>query len=207
MRQALAIAPSASIQSAEIQEHLGSIVSGHGAALHFERALAIREKLTPKETEPLLTRLGDLKAEAGKHREAEMFYRRAVDVAQGKRLANAYNNVAIALEAQDNLADAEPFYRKSAEAYARALGPQHPEVASVMINLAGAVLARGDLNAAEDLLRRSLTILESTVGPGHPRVADAYESLSNIMQAKGDPAAARRYQERAASLRSGSTTR
>jgi tetratricopeptide (TPR) repeat protein len=213
LRQALGIAPAGSTRLAEISQHLGDLLAstGRDALPFYQRALAIREKRTPDEVEPLLTKIGDLNAEAGKPDQAELYYRRSIAIlekrSEPERLANAYNNLGIALEAQGKPGDAEGCYRKSAAAYERALGRNHPEVASVLLNQASLVLGRGDAAAAEPLVSRSLTILESTVGPQHPRFADACESMAAIGKATGDAGALSKHQRCSAAMRKASAPR
>src|SRR5260221_14137851 len=53
----------------------------------------------------------------------------------------------------------------------KALGPEHPDVATSLNNLAELYLDHSRYAKAEPLLKRSLAICEKTLGPKHPDVA------------------------------------
>ena len=53
----------------------------------------------------------------------------------------------------------------------KALGADHPDVATSCGNLGNMLMQRGKLDEAEPLQRRALTIKEKALGADHPDVA------------------------------------
>lgn len=89
---------------------------------------------------------------------------------------------------------AEPLLKRAVAIQEKALGANHPEVATTLINLSSVLLTLGRPTAAEPLARRALSILE-TLGPRNPRLASANGNLADILRTKKDyPSARRHYQ-------------
>src|SRR5262245_138444 len=101
------------------------------------------------------------------------------DRAFGQSLEEAarLNQEAIQLFDQGRYADAEPLYKRSLAIQEKTLGPNHPNVASLLNNLAELYEAQGRYADAEPLLKRSLAIREKTRGHN---LADIAESLNNL---------------------------
>jgi tetratricopeptide (TPR) repeat protein len=72
----------------------------------------------------------------------------------------------------------------------KALGPDHPDVATNLNNLAKLLYTQGNYAAAEPLYRRALAIDEKALGPNHPTVAWYLNNRALLFKAKGDYAAA-----------------
>jgi len=68
----------------------------------------------------------------------------------------------------------------------KALGPEHPQVATLLNNLADLYLHRGDYAQAEPLHQRTLKILEKALGPEHPNVATSLFNIALLFQGRGD---------------------
>ena len=68
-------------------------------------------------------------------------------------------------------AKAESFHRGALNIREKALGPEHPEVATSLDNLASLYEEIGDYGQAELLAQQALDIREKTLGPEHPDVA------------------------------------
>ena len=66
-----------------------------------------------------------------------------------------------------------------------ALGPDHPDVATMLNNLAELNRAQGRYAEAEPLYNRSLEIREKALGPDHPSVATALNNLAALYQSQG----------------------
>ncbi len=66
----------------------------------------------------------------------------------------------------------------------KALGPDHPDVASLN-NLASLYNSQGRYADAEPLLKRALTIQERALGPAHPDVAQSLNNLAELYRAQG----------------------
>jgi CHAT domain-containing protein len=73
----------------------------------------------------------------------------------------------------------------------KALGPEHPDVATALNNLAGLYRAQGRYAEAEPAYKRSLAIREKALGPEHPAVATALNNLAWLAfgQSDWEPAA------------------
>ena len=72
-------------------------------------------------------------------REAEKFGE------QDPRLATSLNALGIPYRAQAKYAKAEPFFRRALVIREKALGPEHPEVATSLNNVGGAILRPGQV--------------------------------------------------------------
>jgi tetratricopeptide (TPR) repeat protein len=66
---------------------------------------------------------------------------------------------------QRRYADAEPLYKRSLAILERALGPDHPDIATSLNNLAAMYGAQGREADAEPLYKRALAIREKTTAP------------------------------------------
>ena len=67
----------------------------------------------------------------------------------------------------------------------RALGPDHPDVATFLNNLAGLYQAQGRYADAEPLYKRALAMREAALGPDHPDVARALSNLGLLYKKQG----------------------
>lgn len=83
---------------------------------------------------------------------------------------------------QGRLVDAEPLYRRALAIREEALGPEHPDVASVLVGLAQLHRAQGRLSDAEPLYRRAIAIQQKAVGPNHPSVRALVDNLAAVTE-------------------------
>ena len=67
----------------------------------------------------------------------------------------------------------------------KALGQDHPDVASGLNNLAALYQAQGRYELVEPLYTRSLTIMEKALGQDHPDVAGSLNNLAGLYEALG----------------------
>jgi len=81
-------------------------------------------------------------------------------------------------------------YKRSLAIKQKALGPDHPDVATVQGNLAMLYQAQGQYAPAELLQKRALAIFEKALGPEHPAVATSLGNLAELYRAQGRYAAA-----------------
>ena len=86
-------------------------------------------------------------------------------------MAASLNNLAEIYRKQGKYAQAEPLYKRSLAIMEKALGPEHPSVATSLNNLALLYQAQGKYAEAEPLYKRALAIVEKALGPEHPDVA------------------------------------
>src|SRR5208337_478060 len=132
--------------------------------------------------------LGQALYQQGKYREAAAAFQRCLQMRPDD--AVVLNNTALSLKQAGDYAAAEPLMRRALAIDEKALGPDHPAVATELNNLAGLLEARGDYAGAEPLYRRALAINEKALGPDHPNVAIRLNNLAGLLEAKGDYAAA-----------------
>ncbi|KKK86115.1 hypothetical protein LCGC14_2766480, partial [marine sediment metagenome] len=67
----------------------------------------------------------------------------------------------------------------------KALGPDHPDVATSLNNLAMLYKNQGEYALAEPLYKRSLAIKEKVHGPEHPDVATTLKNLARLYKTQG----------------------
>ena len=72
------------------------------------------------------------------------------------------------------------FARRALAIDERALGPNHPGVATDLNNLAELLRAKGDYASAEPLYQRALAIREEKLGPDHPATKRVRRNLQNL---------------------------
>ena len=65
------------------------------------------------------------------------------------------------------------------------LGPQHPNVATILKNLAGLYSAQGRYGEAEPLYERALRIAKKALGPNHPELAAILENYAALLRKTG----------------------
>ena len=94
-------------------------------------------------------------------------------------------------------AEARACYERALRIWERALGPEHPHVATAVNNLGRVLWALGDLAGAKACFERALRIDEAAFGPDHPNVAIRVNNLGSVLQDLGDLAGAKACYERA----------
>ena len=73
-------------------------------------------------------------------------------------MAQSLNNLALLYYTQGQYAQAEPLYKRSLAIWEKALGPDHPSVATSLENLAGLYRATNRDKEAETLEQRAARI-------------------------------------------------
>ena len=66
-------------------------------------------------------------------------------------------------QSQGRYADAEPLYKRALGVKEKILGPDHPDVASILDNLGMLFQAQGNYAEAEPLLEKSLNVRKKLV--------------------------------------------
>jgi tetratricopeptide (TPR) repeat protein len=99
--------------------------------------------------------------------------------------ARLLNNVGLYNKKRGKYAEAEPLYKRALGIYERAVGPDHPDVATGLNNLATLYEAQGRYEEAEPLYKRALGIYEKAVGPDHPNVARSLNNLAELYRVEG----------------------
>ncbi len=100
-------------------------------------------------------------------------------------MAQSLNNYADLYRSQGREAEAEPLYQQALDIQEKALGPEHPEVATTLNNLAGLCTRQCRYADAESLSKRALAVREKTLGPEHPDVAVGRNNLAGIYRRQG----------------------
>ncbi|CAN0570484.1 unnamed protein product, partial [Ectocarpus sp. 12 AP-2014] len=66
----------------------------------------------------------------------------------------------------------------------KALGPEHPSLATTLNNRAGLLKAQGKYDEADPLYARVLQILFATVGEEHPNYASALNNRAGLLESQ-----------------------
>jgi CHAT domain-containing protein/tetratricopeptide (TPR) repeat protein len=98
--------------------------------------------------------------------------------------AEAYNDVALNLRAQQKYADAAPLLRKALDAW-KALGEDHPDTASGYYNLARNLGDLAQYEEADRYYRKSLDIRRRVLGEGDANTAQGYHDLALNLDDQG----------------------
>ena len=132
--------------------------------------------------------LGQSLSERGRYRESAVAYQRCLQIRFDDPMV--LNNTAVSLGHAGDDGGAEALFRRALAIEEKALGPEHPDVATILSNLAEPLLNEGDYSGAERLFRRAVAINENALGPDHPAMAGVLNNLAKLLHAKGDYAGA-----------------
>jgi CHAT domain-containing protein/Tfp pilus assembly protein PilF len=99
--------------------------------------------------------------------------------------AIALNQQVLQLYSQGRYSEAIPLAQRTLAIVERALGPEHPNVATALNNLADLYQAQGRYPEAVPLYKRSLAIWEKALGPDHPDVALSLNNLAGLYLTQG----------------------
>jgi CHAT domain-containing protein/Tfp pilus assembly protein PilF len=91
--------------------------------------------------------------------------------------------------------------QRAVVSYEKALGSEHPNVATALNNLALLYRTKGDSAKAEPLYQRALAIYQKTLGSEDPSVANSLSNLAELYRANGDHAKAEPLSQRALAIR------
>ena len=97
----------------------------------------------------------------------------------------ANNNLAGLYRAQGKYAEAEPLYKRSLTILEKALGPDHPQVATSLNNLAALYRAQGKYAEAEPLYLETLETRKRVLGDDHPDTLGSMGTLAWLYQNQG----------------------
>ncbi len=150
------------------------------AARYLEQAI----KLLPDDPN-VAKHLGDAYAKLGRTNEAENLWSAAQKRSAEKSAADELHQRIIELYRAGRYAEAIPLAQQMLAIQEKALGPDHPGVATWLNNLALLFKEQGRYAEAEPLLKRALAIHEKALGPDHPDVATALSSLAELYRNQG----------------------
>ena len=111
--------------------------------------------------------------------------------------AEHLNQQGVRLYEQGHHAEAESFYQRALTIWEKALGPNHPDVATSLNNLAVLYKDQGNYAKAETFHQRALAIKEKALGPNHPDVASSLNNLAVLYKDQGNYAEAEPLHQRA----------
>jgi tetratricopeptide (TPR) repeat protein len=99
--------------------------------------------------------------------------------------ADALNKRVMELYQAGKFSEATPLAQRALAIREKALGADHPNVATSLNNLANLYQAQGRFSEAMSLAQRALPILEKALGPDHPNVAATLNTLGVIYASQG----------------------
>jgi tetratricopeptide (TPR) repeat protein len=97
--------------------------------------------------------------------------------------------------------DAKPLYERALAIREKALGPEHPDVATSLDKLAVLYHVQGQSKKAEPSFERALAIREKALGPDHTAVASSLHNLARSHRVQGRYAEAEPLYRRALAIR------
>jgi serine/threonine protein kinase/Tfp pilus assembly protein PilF len=97
----------------------------------------------------------------------------------------AQNALALVLQDEGKLAEAEVLVRECLSGQRRVRGPDHPETLAVLNNLAALLSDEGKLAEAETLYRQNFDAFLRVRGPEHPDTLTALDNLAEVLQTEG----------------------
>ncbi len=122
-------------------------------------------------------------------------------VAQSKSEADQLNDEVVRLSRIGKYGEALPIAERAVSLFEKALGPDHPDVATSLNNLAQLYSSQGRYAEAEPLYRRSHGIREKALGPDQPEVATSLNDLASLYKSQGRYAEAEPLYKRSLALR------
>jgi len=175
--------------------NLGTAFLGQGeldsAAVHIERAVAMRRELPDNEPVDLAVNLDNLAVTYGKLGRtavADSVFREAVALeranlpAHHPTLASTLDNLGVMRLRADDLAGAEACLSESLEIRRRTLGNDHPLTGKSLNNAAIVRVRLGDAAGAEPLLREAVRTKRARLGEHHPSVLNSKGHLGLVLQ-------------------------
>ncbi len=192
-------------QAAVALERLGRHAEAAEAA---GRAIAIYQQIYGPRHRALvqaLTLLGTAQNEMGALDAAIATHRHAADVSaavdgeDSVAIAGVYNNLALALEMKEELAEAAALLERAAAIYRKA--GSRDRLGITMLNLSGLSSELGRHDVAVAQAREAIQLVEEVFGPDHSHLASALTVFGDALCDSGDCAAARAPYERSLAIR------
>jgi CHAT domain-containing protein/Tfp pilus assembly protein PilF len=100
-------------------------------------------------------------------------------------VAGSLNGLANVYQSQGRYADAEGLYQRALAIKEKALGANHPNVATTLNNLANVYQLQGKYADAAATYQRALAIYEKALGANHPDVAVTLNNLAVVYESQG----------------------
>jgi tetratricopeptide (TPR) repeat protein/predicted Ser/Thr protein kinase len=173
-----------------------------------QRGAAVLERLgKPGELEGgLRLELGRVHTEQGHYAQAEGELDRTLAALEQRygpddlRLTEALTARGVLAQRQVAVPQARSFFERALAIDRRALGDDHPEVATALGLLANVHVMNNEYAQGEAAYRQALVGLERAFGPEHPKVASVLHNLGIVSEWQGRFAEAEAFHRRAAAL-------
>jgi tetratricopeptide (TPR) repeat protein len=149
----------------------------------FEILLA--QKTNDDEKGRIYHRLGLVKYDQGKYKEALTFYEKAIAIRQqsfppNPDLANSHNNIGLVYKCMHEYSKALSSYGKALEIQQQLLPPNHPHVASSYCNIGNVYFKMGEYAEALSSHEKALAIKQQSLPSNHPDLASSYGNIGNV---------------------------
>jgi tetratricopeptide (TPR) repeat protein len=115
--------------------------------------------------------------------------------------ASALNSLGSLLTDMGRYEEAQQVHERVLALRQKALGPEHPDVATSLNNLGGVLFYLGKYEEARQMHARALALREKVLGPEHPHVASSLSNLGLALWKLGQLEEARVANERSVALR------
>ena len=180
---------------------------GEAEALYRE-ALRITRNSAPDTTEregQILQGLGLNFSQQGDETIALSIFEEGLSLARNGRLpdrvrAELLGSAGVSHRRLEHYDQAAASYREALAIQRGLLGPNHPEVGTLLNNLAVVMNSTGKFDEAEALNREAMLVRQIALGKDHPYVANSMVNLAVTLEAKGNWQAAADLYEQAASI-------
>jgi tetratricopeptide (TPR) repeat protein len=192
-----------------------ALANGYLALAQFDRAEALYQQVLDREEEttPMLVgvclaNLGQCHGRREQHAQAELYYRRALeiqtDVKGGESLLGlTYANLSAVCCESNVLDDAEKLDKRARSIFGETLDRDHYYFAVADGNLARIRLKQGRYAEAEELSLESMRIKQKCLGEPHSSVAESLDVLAQVCLAQGRLAEAESNCARGITIRQG----
>ncbi|WP_169787054.1 serine/threonine-protein kinase [Hyalangium minutum] len=173
---------------------LESVGQFQEAKEHYERVLALREKLfgpSHLRVALALTDLGNVLRRMGQYADAKERLERALAIQQETvgpthvSVAHSLTTLGIVFKELGQYEEARVRHERALTIVEEALGPDHLQTATVLQQLGNVLLDLGKYEEAQVRHERSLAIVEKALGPEHPHVSKVLASLGIAMAGLG----------------------
>src|SRR6516164_3307743 len=158
-------------------------VDWHAANAHYARAARLQPSnwQYAQRARSLARQMGDYATAASFNEATLSLVASAFGVSA--QAATALNDLALTYRSLARYTEAEPLIRRAIE-IEKALGKDHPNLASDYNNLAGPFQAQAQYDQAEPLISRAIEI-EKALGKDHPDLASDYNDPAERLRAQG----------------------
>jgi serine/threonine protein kinase len=191
---------------ANLEYRLGNLETAERVAREAIRMSEAISGVNASEVASALNTLAILLGEQDRKDEALEVYRQVIEIRRqepepGPNLASNLSNLALLLQQEGQLEEADALYAEGMGIIERSVGAEHPFMAFLLNGYAGVHQDRGDLVRAREDLEQALAIAGGIFEPDHPFIGVVYSNLGAVHRDAGDTELAREYYQKALDLR------